>query len=50
MQAGVNDVWIGNNLIDPTKGKRPVVQPEDPKGRRGLFETLQSASPGEMNG
>jgi len=46
-EAGGTDSWIGNALIDPTKGKRAVSAPKDPKGRRGLWEVLSLASPGE---
>jgi hypothetical protein len=43
---GGADKWIGNQLIDPTKGKRAVLPPQDPKGRRGLQEVLQQMHPG----
>ena len=42
----MNDVWFGNALIDPTKGKRAVSLPDDPKGRRDLFDVLHARNPG----
>jgi len=45
-QPGVSDVWFGNPLIDPTKGKRPSRLPDDPKGRKDLFDVLHARNPG----
>ncbi|KIZ02057.1 hypothetical protein MNEG_5906 [Monoraphidium neglectum] len=45
-EAGGTDSWLGNQLIDPTKGRRSVTAPQDPKGRKGLAEVLSLASPG----
>ena len=39
-------MWFGNALIDPTKGKRAVSLPDDPKGRRDLFDVLHARNPG----
>jgi len=41
------DGWIGNIAIDPTKGKKAMQPPPDPKGRKGLAEVLSSTSKGE---
>ncbi len=40
------DSWIGNMLVNPTKGKGVVEVPADPKGRKDLFDVLQARSPG----
>jgi hypothetical protein len=45
-QEGVHDIWIGNSLIDPTKGKRSARPLEDPKGRRDLFDVIHARNPG----
>ena len=47
-EAGSGDCWIGNPLVDPSKGKRAVQPPRDPRGRTGLFETLNSTRPGML--
>lgn len=39
------DSWIGHTLIDPAAGKRPIVRPPDPRGRRDLFEVLNQRAP-----
>jgi hypothetical protein len=46
-QANANDSWIGNVLIDPTKGKGVAQPPPDPKGRKDLFDVLHARNPGE---
>lgn len=45
-EAGGADSWIGNGLIDPTKGKRPAAPSFDPKGRKDLFDVLHGRNPG----
>ncbi|KAG2423409.1 hypothetical protein HXX76_015374 [Chlamydomonas incerta] len=45
-EAGGTDSWVGHPQIDPTKGKRAVAPPPDPKGRRDLFDVLHARSPG----
>ena len=49
-EAGGTDSWIGNIMVDPTKGRRSAAAPVDPKGRKGLGEVLSLASPGERPG
>mmetsp|Transcript_26064 Transcript_26064/g.56910 ORF Transcript_26064/g.56910 Transcript_26064/m.56910 type:complete len:419 (-) Transcript_26064:740-1996(-) len=44
-ESGGADAWIGNQLINPLKGKRAVQPPPDPKGRRDLFDVLSSRNP-----
>lgn len=48
-EAGGADSWVGNPAIDPTKGKRALSAPQDPKGRKGLADILSSTSPGELS-
>ncbi|MEW5299122.1 MAG: hypothetical protein WDW36_002167 [Sanguina aurantia] len=45
-EAGQQDSWIGNPLVNPTKGRRAVALPADPKGRKDLFDVLHSRNPG----
>lgn len=45
-EAGGVDSWLGNPLFDPTKGRRALSAPQDPKGRKGLAEVFTLASPG----
>lgn len=47
-EAGHPDQWLGHPQIDPTKGKRSVRPPSDPKGRRDLFDVLHARNPGAM--
>lgn len=41
----VVDSWIGNQLIDPTKGKRHLPPPSNVKGRKDLFGVMQMRGP-----
>ncbi|GMH46070.1 hypothetical protein BSKO_14034 [Bryopsis sp. KO-2023] len=41
------DAWVGNKLIDPTKGKSPTKAPTDKRGRRDLFDVLNCTNPGK---
>lgn len=45
-EAGGVDSWIGNMLIDPTKGKRAVSAPTDEKRSVGLTQLLAQTAPG----
>ncbi|KXZ51888.1 hypothetical protein GPECTOR_11g322 [Gonium pectorale] len=45
-EAGGPDDWIGHPLVDPSKGKRHIAAPADPKGRRDLFDVLHERAPG----
>lgn len=41
-----SDAWVGNNLIDPTKGKSAAPPPKDANCRRDLFDVLSGINPG----
>ncbi|KAF6255159.1 hypothetical protein COO60DRAFT_1702977 [Scenedesmus sp. NREL 46B-D3] len=45
-EAGGVDSWIGNMLIDPTKGKRAISAPTDEKRTVGLTQLLAQTAPG----
>lgn len=46
MEQHSSDAWVGNNLIDPTKGKSAPPPPKDTKCRRDLFDVLSGMNPG----
>lgn len=46
-EAGGVDSWIGNIQIDPTKGKRAISPPTDPKRTAAMSQLLAQTAPGE---
>lgn len=44
------DSWIGNPQIDPTKGKRAVTAPTDPKRTADMGQLLAQTAPGTSLG
>jgi hypothetical protein len=45
-EAGGADSWIGNIQIDPTKGKRALSPPMDPKRTADMTQLLAQTAPG----
>eukprot|EP00878_Enallax_costatus_P026513 GHUV01028455.1.p1 GENE.GHUV01028455.1~~GHUV01028455.1.p1 ORF type:complete len:398 (+),score=120.36 GHUV01028455.1:1175-2368(+) len=45
-EAGGVDCWVGNPLIDPTKGKRAVSAPSDEKRTVSMTQLLAQTTPG----
>lgn len=45
-EAGGADSWLGHPQIDPTKGKRSVEPPVDPKRTAGMTQLLAQTAPG----
>lgn len=45
----IPDSWIGNNLIDPTKGKSSAHPSIDNRGRKNLFDVLNGKNPGSLD-
>ncbi|CAG9462185.1 unnamed protein product [Pedinophyceae sp. YPF-701] len=41
------DSWIGHPLVQPAQGKLAARPPEDPKGRRDLFDVVNQRAPGK---
>lgn len=49
-EAGGADTWIGNMLIDPTKGKRAASAPTDEKRTVSFAQLLAHTAPGQLPG
>lgn len=47
-EAGGPDAWLGHPQIDPTKGKRAVSPPTDPKRAANMTALLAQTAPGKV--